>query len=42
MEYLVGIGVIFGLIFIYGYVQASKWEKEFRIGIGKYYKLPPE
>ena len=42
MEFLVGIGVIFGLIFIYGYVQASKWEKEFRIGIGKYYKLPPE
>ena len=42
MEYLIGIGVILGLLFIYGYVQASKWEKEFRIGIGKYYKLPPE
>ena len=36
MEYLIGIGVILGLLFIYGYVQASKWEKEFRIGKSKF------
>ena len=42
MEYLIGIGVILGGIFAYGYIQASKWEKEYRIAIGKYYKLTPE
>jgi len=31
-----------GGMFAYGYIQASKWEKEYRIAIGKYYKLSPE
>jgi hypothetical protein len=35
MEYLIGIGVILGGMFAYGYIQASKWEKEYRIAIGK-------
>ena len=42
MEYLIAIGVILGGMFIYGYMQASKWEKEYKIAIGKYYKLTPD
>ena len=42
MEYLIAIGVILEGMFIYGYMQASKWEKEYKIAIGKYYKLTPD
>lgn len=42
MEYLIGIGVILGGMFVYGYMQASKWEKQYKIAIGKYYKLTPQ
>ena len=41
MEFIIGIGILFGIIFVYGYVKASKWEKEYKIAIGKYYKIEP-
>ena len=41
MEFIIGIGILFGIIFVYGYAKASKWEKEYKIAIGKYYKIEP-
>ena len=40
--FFIGIAVLFGGIFVYGYLQANKWEKEYKIAIGKYYKIKPE
>ena len=41
MDFLIGLGVIFGGIFAYSYFQQSKWDKSYRIAIGKYYKMSP-
>ena len=41
MEYLIGAGVLFGIFFAYGFMQQSKWEKSYRVAIGKYYKMSP-
>ena len=42
MDLVIGLIIIFGGIFAYGYLQQSKWEKIYRIEIGKYYKMTPE
>ena len=41
MDFLIGLGIIFGGIFAYSYFQQSKWDKSYRIAIGKYYKMSP-
>ena len=41
MEYLIGGAVLFGIFFLYGFMQQNKWEKSYRIAIGKYYKMSP-
>ena len=42
MEYLIGGAVLFGIFFLYGFMQQNKWEKSYRIAIGKYYKMSPD
>lgn len=39
MELLVLVGVIFGGFFLFGFVQASKWNKAYRLAIGKYFGM---
>ena len=42
MEYLIVIVILLVLFFAYAYKQGLEWEKQYKIEIGKYYKLTPE
>jgi hypothetical protein len=42
MEYLIAIVIVLVLFFAYAYKQGLDWEKQYKIEIGKYYKLSPE
>jgi hypothetical protein len=42
MEYLIAIVIVLVLFFAYTYKQGLDWEKQYKIEIGKYYKLSPE
>ena len=42
MEYLIAIVIVLVLFFAYAYKQGLEWEKQYKIEIGKYYKLSPE
>ena len=42
MEYLIAIVIVLALFFAYSYKQGLEWEKQYKIEIGKYYKLTPE
>ena len=42
MEYLIAIVIVLALFFAYSYKQGLEWEKQYKIEIGKYYKLSPE
>ena len=41
MEYLIGAGLLFGIFVAFNFMQQNKWEKSYRIAIGKYYKMSP-
>ena len=42
MEYIIAIVIVLVLFFAYAYKQGLDWEKQYKIEIGKYYKLSPE
>ena len=42
MEYIIAIAIVLALFFAYSYKQGLEWEKQYKIEIGKYYKLTPE
>ena len=42
MEYLIAIVIVLVLFYAYAYKQGLEWEKQYKIEIGKYYKLSPE
>jgi len=42
MEYIISIVIVLALFFAYAYKQGLEWEKQYKIEIGKYYKLSPE
>ena len=42
MEYLIGVGLLFGIFVAFNFMQQNKWEKSYRIAIGKYYKMSPD
>tara|TARA_Y100000590_G_C15640080_1_gene984614 strand:- start:877 stop:1467 length:591 start_codon:yes stop_codon:yes gene_type:complete len=39
MEYLIGLGIIFVIYFVYQYSKTSKWDNEYKKAIGSYFNM---